>query len=74
MAKWLQENQIPHHRSTLKQDLHVLIKLRQSRDNKFLLYNLISSHGHTILRLLSYRSDLNRTELIWEAIKTMFDK
>jgi transposase len=65
MENWLLKNKIPFSGDLLKTELYTLIKLHKPRHKRYIRDDLLSAHGHTVLRLPPYHPDLNATENIW---------
>jgi transposase len=49
----------------LKVQLYEIIKAYKPKYKTFLVDEIMTANGHTVLRLLPYHPDLNPTELIW---------
>ena len=53
-----------------KAELYNLIKMYKPQCETFAIDCLLADHGHTVIRLPSYHSDLNPIEKIWGSMKT----
>jgi hypothetical protein len=69
MENWLLKNKIPFSGDLLKTELYTLIRLHKPRHKRYILDDLLSAHGHTVLHLPPYHPDLNAIENIWGNVK-----
>lgn len=69
MMDWLQRKGIPFRTEMLKAELYELIKLHKSSYKRYKVDELLSSYGHSVLRLPPYHPDLNAIENIWAQLK-----
>lgn len=69
MQAWLQENQIAFSQSMLKIELLELIKRHKPVNTRYVIDDILTAHGHDILRLPPYHPELNAIELIWADVK-----
>jgi transposase len=53
----------------LKVQLYEMIKAYKPKYKTFLVDEIITASGHTVLRLPPYHPDLNPIELIWADVK-----
>jgi len=53
-----------------KAELYDLIKMHKPQYKTFAIDRLLADHGHTVLRLPPYHTDLNPIEQIWVIVKT----
>ena len=71
MILWLKNHHIPVATDMLKPELYELIKKHKPREKKYEIAWNDREHGHTVVRLSPYHSNLNPIELIWANIKTL---
>jgi transposase len=69
MEEWLLQYKIPFSSDLLKTELYDPIKLHKPRQKRYVLDDILSAHGHTVLRLTPYHPDLNAIENIWGDVK-----
>jgi transposase len=69
MEGWLLQHKIPFSSDFLKTEFYDLIKLHKPRQKRDVLDEVLSAHGHTVLRLPPCHPDLNATENIWGNVK-----
>lgn len=65
---WLSENNVPFEDSLRKPNLLMLVKQHRPQP-VYEIDELLSEHGHTVVRLPPYHCDLNPIELIWGIAK-----
>ncbi|XP_053372912.1 uncharacterized protein LOC128546425 [Mercenaria mercenaria] len=68
VKNWLRRNNIRFDDNMLKPELLELCK-RNKPAPKFVVDNILKSHGHDCIRLPPYHADLNAIELIWANLK-----
>jgi transposase len=69
MHQWLQKQNIPLADDMLKPTLHRLFKQYKHQQVQYSVDKTLESHGHTILHLPPYHSDLNPVKNIWANVK-----
>lgn len=69
MKNWLREKNILFNDNMLKCELYNLIKLHKPKYRHYAIDDLLTSHGHNVLRLPPYHPDLNPIELVWASLK-----
>lgn len=69
MIKWLTEKNIPFEDAMLKPQLYKIILENKTRFVQYVLDELLTGKGHTVLRLPPYHPDLNPIEMIWADVK-----
>lgn len=69
MIKWLIDHNIPFYQTMLKPQLYELIRLHKTTETRYMFDELLKQHGHIVLRLPRYHSDLNPIELLWVKLK-----
>lgn len=69
MVTWLSDRNIPFSTAMLKPQLYDIVKGCKKRYVTYKFDSLLSSQGHTVLRLPPYHPDLNPIELIWAQVK-----
>lgn len=69
MQDWLTAKGIFFHPSMYKPELYDLIKINKPRFKTYEIDRLLAGHGHTVLRLPPYHTDLNPIEKMWALIK-----
>lgn len=69
MLNWLVSKNICCSPNLLKPQLYNLIKPERNRYKSYKFDNLLTSHGHTVVRLPPYHPELNPIELIWAKVK-----
>jgi hypothetical protein len=62
MENWLLQHKIPFSSDFLKTEIYDLVKLHKPRQKRYVLDEVLSAHGHTVLRLPPYHPDLNTIE------------
>jgi len=70
---WLTENGIPFGAKFLKPELLELCK-RYKQQPRYVVNQMLESHGHKCIRLPPYHADLNPIELIWSNVKGKVSK
>lgn len=68
MQNWLHERNIEFEERCTKPELYQLIK-QNAPPKKYLIDEIVRSHGHEVLRLPPYQCDLNPIEYIWNLMK-----
>ena len=69
MQKWLEDHNIVFDQVMIKAQLYELIKLNKDKYPKYVIDELVKSHGHQIVRTPPYHCEYNAEELIWAQIK-----
>ena len=62
MTEWLTINNVPFAENMLKVQLYDLINANKSPEKNVVIDNIMSEHGHSVLRLSPYHPDLNPTD------------
>ncbi|XP_023718473.1 uncharacterized protein LOC111870421 [Cryptotermes secundus] len=70
MMEWLTVNNVPFHDGMLKIQLYDLIKAHKPLHKNFVIDNIMTAYGHTVLRLPPCHPDLNPNELVWADVKS----
>jgi transposase len=65
MKNWLRVRNIPFCDTVLKVQLYEIIKAYKPKYKTFLVDEIMTANGHTVLRLPPYHPDLNHRESIW---------
>jgi hypothetical protein len=66
----LEERRTCYSSDMTKAKLYDLIKMHKPQYETFAINRLIADHGHTVLRLSPYHTDLNPIQQIWGIVKT----
>ena len=64
MLFWLDKRGIWYSSDTTKAELYELIEMQKPQYETFAIDRLLADHGHTVLRLHPYHTDLNPIEQI----------
>lgn len=73
LSTWLTANNISFDPSLTKVELLVLAKMHK-KEKRYVIDELLRSHGHEIIRLPPYHCDFNAIEMIWAHAKTYYNK
>ncbi len=65
MQRWLAEHNINYDSSMIKAQLYQLIQANKSQFPTYIIDDLATSHGHTVVRIPPYHCEFNAIELIW---------
>ncbi|XP_072933654.1 uncharacterized protein [Epargyreus clarus] len=68
MQTWLTKNNINFDARMTKPELYQIIKVNKPA-KKYVVDELLRSHGHEVVRLPPYHCDLNPIEYIWNLVK-----
>lgn len=68
MQEWLSKNNITFEKEMSKPELYNLTLVNKP-EKKYVVDELLRQHGHEIVRLPPYHSDLNPLEYLWDLIK-----
>lgn len=71
MVKWLENNNVPFQPTMRKPELMSLVDAFKSQEKVYRIDTLLSSAGHSVIRLPPYHCDLNAIELAWSKIKRL---
>jgi transposase len=69
IRKWLDEKAVCYENSMIKLELLDLVRQHKSVHDKYIVDEIASNKGLTILRLPPYHCELNPIELIWAQVK-----
>lgn len=73
IADWLNKNNIMFEPHMFKTELLQLAKQNQ-KEKRYVVDELLRSHGHDLLRLPPYHCEMNAIELIWGEAKKYYNK
>ncbi|CAH2102996.1 unnamed protein product [Euphydryas editha] len=68
MQNWLRDQNVTYEENMTKKELYQIIKVSLP-SKKYIVDELLKSHGHEVLRLPPYHCDLNPMEYVWNLIK-----
>ncbi|CAH2109036.1 unnamed protein product [Euphydryas editha] len=68
MQNWLRDQNITYEENMTKKELYQIIKVSLP-PKKYIVDELLKSHGHEVLRLPPYHCDLNPIEYVWNLMK-----
>lgn len=69
MIEWLNCHGISCSLIMLKHDLYEIVKQHKKEKQRYVIDEIASQNGHSIIRLPPYHCDLNPIELIWAQVK-----
>ena len=69
LQEWLTSNSIPWTADMLRPEIWRLVKHHRPRHSEYVCDEMASLHGHRVLRLPPYHSELNPIELVWGQVK-----
>lgn len=69
ILEWLESKCIIPERPMLKQELMVIVRSLKPAKKSYVIDNMATNAGHTVLRLPPYHCELNPIELAWAMVK-----